>query len=320
MRHVIGLDVGGTSMKAAVIDERGIVHARGIRLTGSEAGPQAILARIVELIHDLRAHAAIPIDAVGIGVPGLLDAERGISVHSPNLHWRQVDLRTPLSRSLDLPLFFENDLRVATLGEWTFGAGRGSDHLVFMPIGTGLGVGIITHGRLLTGANGFAGELGHVPVPFGRRFPCNCGQSGCLETIASATGIVRLAREKLLAASPSIPPYQLPNADTGLTAEDVALAARDGDPAAREAWQEACHALGWALAAVVNLLNPQTIILGGGVSRAGDLLLQPVRTAIAKYAMPGTHEQLNICLAHLGAEAGMLGAGVLALRGVVAAK
>lgn len=320
MRHVIGLDVGGTTMKGAVLDETGRIIVRGSRETRLHNNLPLLIERMASLVEELRQSVAVPVEAVGIGFPGPFDGPNGISIHSPNLSLRQVDVRTPLAEAIRLPLAFENDLRTATLGEAVFGAGKGVRHMTFVPIGTGIGMGNIIDGQLLRGAFGISGELGHVTVP-GNTAVCNCGKVGCVETVASAAGIVRLAKERLRRAVGEIPeeakmlPLMQMNAGDldRLTAQDVAVAVLKGDPIAADTWKEVCEVTGWAVSLIVNLFNPQMVVIGGGVSEAGDILLDPVRQCAWRHVMKAGHENTKIVRASLGPDAGMLGAGALAL-------
>ena len=328
MRHVIGVDVGGTTMKAALLDERGRILVKGWRETKLLADPQTIFERIADLVSELRENATVAIEAVGIGIPGPFNVEKGISVHSPNLNWKNVDVRTPLAQLIDLPLFFENDLRTATIGEAVFGAAKGIKNVIFVPLGTGVGAGIILNGTLFHGAHGFSGEIGHVPLPFMQHVRCNCGKWGCVETIASATGIARLAREKLEAAlqgerqANQSPLYQCVGGDLDqITARHVSEAARTGDEVAMAAWHEACQAIGWSLAVLINLFDPEKVVIGGGVSNAGDFLLQHVKESVGKQAMAVSSAKAEICLSGLGAEPARSGAGVrLHWRGLSAGR
>ncbi|MFD2368642.1 ROK family protein [Brevibacillus sp. GCM10020057] len=323
MRHVIGLDVGGTTMKGAVLDETGRIIARGSRETGLHKSLPLVIERMAALVEELKNSVDVPVEAVGVGFPGPFDGPNGFSIHSPNLGLKQVDVRTPLAEAIRLPLAFENDLRTATLGEAVFGAGKGVRHMTFIPIGTGIGMGNIIEGQLLRGAFGISGELGHVTVP-GNSAVCNCGKVGCVETVASAAGIVRLAKERLRRALAEItqeverlPLVQLAGKDFAqLTAHAVAKAVLQGDPVAAEVWKEVCEVTGWAVALVINLFNPQMVVIGGGVSEAGDLLLDPVRQSVERHVMKAGHEKTQIVRASLGADAGMLGAGALALQDI----
>lgn len=320
MRHVIGLDVGGTTMKGAVLDETGRILARGSRETRLQNNLPLLIERMAALIEELQQRAAVPVEAVGVGFPGPFDGPRGYSIHSPNLSLHGVDVRTPLEREVGLPLAFENDLRTATLGEAVYGAGKGVRHMAFVPIGTGIGLGNVIDGQLMRGAFGISGELGHISVP-GNEAVCNCGKVGCVETVASAEGIVRLAKVRLQRAFAEIPEeaQMLPLVQmTGgelekLTAYDVAAAVLKGDPVAAEAWREVSEVTGWAISLVINLFNPQLVVIGGGVSEAGELLLDPVRKSAWQHVMKAGHEKTRIVRASLGPDAGMLGAGALAL-------
>ncbi|WP_411502263.1 ROK family protein [Brevibacillus centrosporus] len=321
MRHVIGLDVGGTTMKGAVLDETGRILARGSRDTKLHNNLPLLIERMAGLIEELKSRVNVSVEAVGVGFPGPFDGPNGFSIHSPNLSLRQVDVRTPLLEAVRLPFAFENDLRTATLGEAVFGAGKGVSHMTFIPIGTGIGMGNMIDGQLLRGAHGISGELGHVSIP-GNQAVCNCGKAGCVETVASAAGIVRLAKEKLARAIREIPEeakmlplWQLAGGNLNqLTAHLVAEAVQKGDPIAAHVWQEVCDITGWAIALVVNLFNPHMVVVGGGVSEAGELLLDPVRQSAERYVMKAGHEKTRIVRASLGPDAGMLGAGALALQ------
>ncbi|MDH4618936.1 ROK family protein [Brevibacillus sp. AY1] len=320
MRHVIGLDVGGTTMKGAVMDETGRILDTAVRETGRVGSLEPLLIRMADLVGELRASSAVSIEAVGVGFPGPFDGKKGVSIHSPNLNLHQLDVRTPLATLIGLPLAMENDLRTAAWGEAVFGAGKGLRHLAFISIGTGIGLGSIVHGQLLRGGGGLSGELGHITVP-GQTVVCNCGKQGCVETVASATGIVRIARERLTQAMHAIPDeakmlplWQRVSGDPQkITAWDVAEAAQLGDPIATAVWREVGEVTGWAISLVLNLFNPQLVVIGGGVSQAGEWLLAPVRESVRKHVMKAGQEKTRIVQSALGADAGMIGAGALAL-------
>lgn len=320
MRHVIGLDVGGTTMKGAVMDETGRILDTAIRETGRVGSLEPLLMRMADLVGELRARSAVSIEAVGVGFPGPFDGKKGVSIYSPNLNLHQLDVRSPLATLIELPLAMENDLRTAAWGEAMFGAGKGLKHLAFISMGTGIGLGSIVDGQLLRGGGGLSGELGHITVP-GLKTVCNCGKQGCVETVASATGIVRIAHERLSQALHAIPEearmlplWQSVSGDPQkMTAWDVAEAARLGDPIATATWREVGEVTGWAISLVLNLFNPQLVVIGGGVSQAGEWLLAPVRESVRKHVMQAGHEKTRIVQSALGADAGMIGAGALAL-------
>ncbi|MEV4504745.1 ROK family protein [Streptomyces klenkii] len=302
MRHVIALDVGGTAIKAALIgpDHELLHEAR--RPTGREQGPEAVVAGILDFAAELAAtgEAAYgePAAAAGLAVPGIVDAGAGTAVYAANLGWRDVPLRDLLSRRLGgTPVALGHDVRTGGLAEGRLGAGEGADRFLFVALGTGIAGAIGIDGRIEAGAHGCAGEIGHIavrPGPAGR--PCGCGGRGCLETVASAAAVSRAWAE----ASGS------PDAD----AADCARAVEAGDPRARAVWQEAVDALADGLVIAHTLLDPRTLIVGGGLAEAGDTLFVPLRAAVAGRM---TFQRLpRIIPAALGDAAGCLGAGLLA--------
>ncbi|MFH8789965.1 ROK family protein [Streptomyces roseoverticillatus] len=302
MRHVIALDVGGTAIKAALIgpDHELLHEAR--RPTGREQGPEAVVAGILEFAAELAAtgEAAYgePAAAAGLAVPGIVDAAAGTAVYAANLGWRDVPLRDLLSRRLGgTPVALGHDVRTGGLAEGRLGAGEGADRFLFVALGTGIAGAIGIDGRIEAGAHGCAGEIGHIavrPGPAGR--PCGCGGRGCLETVASAAAVSRAWAE----ASGT------PDAD----AADCARAVEAGDPRARAVWQEAVDALADGLVIAHTLLDPRTLIVGGGLAEAGDTLFAPLRAAVADRM---TFQRLpRVIPAALGDAAGCLGAGLLA--------
>ncbi|MEW2625692.1 ROK family protein [Streptomyces sp. NPDC048106] len=298
MRHVIALDVGGTGMKAALVGDDGALLHRARRATGRERGPDAVVAGILDFAAELYAYGArhhgTPA-AAGIAVPGIVDEEHGIAVYAANLGWKDVPLRDLLAERLGVPVALGHDVRTGGLAEGRIGAGRGTDRFLFVPLGTGIAGAIGIDGRVESGAHGFAGEIGHVVVrPQGA--PCPCGQRGCLERYASAAAV----SEAWAAAGGN------PDAD----AADCARAVAAGDPGARRVWQEAVDALADGLVTALTLLDPRTLIIGGGLAEAGEVLFRPLREAVRRRV---TFQKLpSIVPAALGDTAGCLGAGLLA--------
>ncbi|MEU5347555.1 MULTISPECIES: ROK family protein [unclassified Streptomyces] len=308
MRHVIALDVGGTGMKAALV---GAVDAtssggtppvlhRARRATGREHGPDSVVESILAFAADLRAHGerhfGEPATAVGVAVPGIVDADRGIAAYSANLGWRDVPLRDLLSERLDgIPVALGHDVRTGGLAEGRIGAGRGANRFLFVPLGTGIAGAIGIDGRVEAGAHGFAGEIGHIVVrPGGIR--CPCGQRGCLERFASAAAVSEAWAEA--------------SGDPEADAADCAKAVESGDPGALVVWQEAVDALADGLVTALTLLDPRTLIIGGGLAEAGETLFTPLRAAVEQRV---TFQKLpSIVPAALGDTAGCLGAGLLA--------
>ena len=299
MRHVIALDVGGTAMKAALIGPDGALLHQARRSTGRERGPDAVVEAILGFAADLRSHGIAHLGeaaaAAGVSVPGIVDADRGLAVYAANLGWRDVPLRALLTERLGLPVALGHDVRTGGLAEGRIGAGQGADRFLFVPLGTGIAGAIGIDGRVEAGAHGFAGEIGHIVVRPGGT-PCPCGQRGCLERYASASAV----SEAWATASDT------PDAD----AADCARAVDAGDPQAHEVWQTAIDALADGLVTALTLLDPRTLIIGGGLAEAGDTLFTPLRTAVQQRI---TFQKLpTIVPAALGDTAGCLGAGLLA--------
>ncbi|MFL6001058.1 MAG: ROK family protein [Streptomyces sp.] len=300
MRHVIALDVGGTGMKAALVGAGGELLHQARRATGRERGPDAVVDGILDFAAELRAygveHLGAPALAAGVAVPGIVDDERGIAAYSANLGWRDLPLRGLLTDRLGgVPVALGHDVRTGGLAEGRIGAGKGADRFLFVPLGTGIAGAIGIAGRVESGAHGFAGEIGHIVVRPGGT-PCPCGQRGCLERYASAAAV----SEAWAAVTGN------PEAD----AADCAKAVDGGDPKAREVWQNAVDALADGLVTALTLLDPRTLIIGGGLAEAGQTLFTPLREAVRSRV---TFQKLpTIVPAALGDTAGCLGAGLLA--------
>ncbi|MCQ9184514.1 ROK family protein [Streptomyces sp. IBSBF 2953] len=299
MRHVIALDVGGTGMKAALIGADGALLHRDHRATGRERGPDAVLESILDFAADLREHGVEqfgePAAAAGVAVPGIVDEANGVAVYAANLGWRDVPLRARLAARLGAPVALGHDVRTGGLAEGRIGAGRGADRFLFVALGTGIAGAIGVDGRVEAGAHGFAGEIGHIVVRPGGT-PCPCGQHGCLERYASAAAV----GQAWAAASGD------PDADAAHCAKAVAA----GVPDAVRVWQRAVDALADGLVTAVTLLDPRTLVIGGGLAQAAETLFTPLREAVRRRV---TFQRLpEIVPAALGDSAGCLGAGLLA--------
>ncbi|AZS86519.1 ROK family protein [Streptomyces griseoviridis] len=300
MRHVIALDVGGTGMKAALVGADGELLHRARRATGRERGPDAVVESILGFAADLAAHGAEhfgePASAAGVAVPGIVDDRLGIAAYSANLGWRDVPLRDLLSARLaGVPVALGHDVRTGGLAEGRIGAGLGADRFLFVALGTGIAGAIGVAGRVEAGAHGFAGEIGHIVVRPGGA-PCPCGQHGCLERYASAAAV----SDAWAAATGN------PEAD----AAECARAVVSGDPNAVRVWRDAVDALADGLVTALTLLDPRTLIIGGGLAEAGETLFAPLREAVEARV---TFQKLpSIVPAALGDTAGCLGAGLLA--------
>ncbi|MFD9430539.1 ROK family protein [Streptomyces sp. NPDC060002] len=299
MRHVIALDVGGTGMKAALVGADGALLHRARRPTGRERGPDAVVAGILDFAAELRGHGVLrfgePAAAAGVAVPGIVDEANGVAAYAANLGWRDVPLRALLADRLGAPVALGHDVRTGGLAEGRIGAGRGADRFLFVALGTGIAGAIGVDGRVEAGAHGFAGEIGHIVVRPGG-IPCPCGQHGCLERFASAAAV----SEAWAAACKD------PEAD----AADCAKAVMSGDPNAVRIWQTAVDALADGLVTALTLLDPRTLVIGGGLAEAGETLFTPLRDAVRRRV---TFQKLpEIVPAALGDSAGCLGAGLLA--------
>jgi glucokinase len=306
-----GIDVGGSKLLAGAVDSHGQVLERLRRDTPTRS-PSAVEDAIVEIVHDLASRH--PVAAVGIGAAGFVDAGRANVLFSPHLAWRNEPLRDAVWRRLRLPIVVDNDANAAAWGESRFGAGAGRRHVVCITLGTGIGGALVLDGRVFRGANGMAGEFGHMQVvPGGHR--CECGNRGCWEQYASGNALVRDARELVLADSPVAHHLrELVDGDVSrLTGPMVSEAARRGDPAAGELITEVGDWLGVGLAGLTAAFDPDCVIVGGGVSEAGELLLKPTRESFARTLTGrGFRVPPVIVAARLGADAGFVGAADLA--------
>lgn len=307
-----GVDLGGTTTKIAFVTMDGeIVHKWEIPTDNSNEGQYItsnIGKAINEKLHELGQTKDI-LKGIGMGAPGPVDYETGIILNAVNLGWKDnYPLKESLEASTSLPATVENDANCAALGEMWKGAGDGAKDLVCVTLGTGVGGGVIANGNIVQGINGAAGEIGHITaIPFGGA-PCNCGKTGCLETVASATGIVRLAMDEFTKAESTGELCALFAKKGKITAKDVFDSARNGDELAQKVLNKVCFHLGFVLASIANTLNPEKIVLGGGVSKAGDTLLFSVKESFAKFAFSAVKESTQLALATLGNDAGVLGA------------
>ncbi|MEU1080576.1 ROK family protein [Streptomyces sp. NPDC005908] len=300
MKHVIALDVGGTGMKAALVGAGGELLHQARRPTGRERGPDAVVEGILGFAADLRAHGirelGEPASAAGVAVPGIVDEAEGIAAFAANLGWRDVPLRALLTERLGgVPVALGHDVRTGGLAEGRIGAGRGADRFLFVPLGTGIAGAIGIDGRVEAGAHGFAGEIGHIVVRPGGT-ACPCGQRGCLERFASASAVSQA--------------WAAACGDPDADAADCAKAVESGDARAVRVWQDAVDALADGLVTALTLLDPRTLIIGGGLAEAGETLFTPLREAVRRRV---TFQKLpSLVPAALGDTAGCLGAGLLA--------
>lgn len=314
-KHLLaGVDIGGTTVKLALTDLEGnILEKWEIHTDVSNAG-RNIVKDIADSVSAKLKEAGFDFSrllGLGIGAPGFINTEIGLIYEAVNLGWKNYYLKDEMEKLLSVPVFTDNDANLAAAGEMWKGAGNGAENLLCITLGTGVGGGIIAGGEIIHGMSGMAGEIGHITTVIEDGRPCNCGKHGCLETVASATGI---AREGMKAAERD-PAGKLGTLykETGrLIAKDVFDCAKEGDNAALEVVNHAAAHLGLALANLANALNPEMIVVGGGVSKAGDYLINKIEQVFKRHAIPKIAMETRIREAQLGNDAGVIGAAWLA--------
>jgi glucokinase len=307
----IGVDIGGTKIAAGVVDHRGTIISRTYRSTPAD-DPSRIRDLIADAVRELTNE--YPVDGIGVGAAGFVDEQRSTVMFAPNLAWRDEHLRTSLEQRLRLPVVIENDANAAAWAEVRFGAGRGEPHVVILTVGTGIGGGIVLDGKLLRGRFGVAAEVGHLNVvPDGRR--CGCGLQGCWEQYGSGRALVQEAQEQA-SVSPAMATELLRLAagrPENITGPMVTQAARAGDVAALQCFDELGRWLGRGIAQLASILDPGVFVIAGGVSAAGELLRIPVEATFRKHLTGRGHRPTaEIRIAELGPEAGLVGAADLA--------
>jgi glucokinase len=318
----VGVDIGGSKIEVALVDADGRVVATSRRPSGGmESDPDQVVAEVAARVAELRSDApGEGIAALGIAVAGQIDPETGVVRYSPNLQWRDVPLRRELERALEIPAWAINDVQAVTWGEWRRGAGRGVSDLICLFVGTGVGGGIVAGGRLVTGASGSAGELGHTVLdPQGPL--CHCGTTGCLEAYAGGWAIAQRV-QRAVAEQPEAGRGLLALAHGGpetLSAAILAKAAHGSDLLARRLVDEVGTALGAGVASMVNALNPQLVILGGGVIEGLPELVVRVEETVRKRALPVSADTVRVVKSELGPHAGVVGAALWAGERLAAA-
>jgi glucokinase len=314
MRAAIGIDIGGTNIKLGLVNEKGKVLLRDTFPSRSASSKRMLLGQLVEHIQALRSEARrlkLNLAGIGVGAPGPIDVERGFVYFFPNIPgWKNTPLKKILERKLKMPVFVENDANAMALGEFYFGAGRGVKNLLALTLGTGVGGGIVIGGKLFHGHSFSAAELGHMSVdPNGPR--CVCGNRGCIETFIGNGYFVKEVRAALDSGQKSLLNRWIKKERRVLTPQLVQEAARAGDGFSRAQWQKTGERLGTFLAGLVNALNPQRIVVGGGIALGGDLILGPARSALKKKAFPIASRFVKVVPAVLGNDAGFVGAAAL---------
>ena len=309
---IIGIDLGGTSIKFGILTLEGEVQDKWAIPTNILSDGKHIVPDIIESINNLDKSDFI---GIGMGTPGTVDIEAATVRGAFNLNWADVqEVGAPISEGVGLPFILDNDANVAALGERWVGAGENQPDVVFITLGTGVGGGIVAAGNLIHGVVGAAGEIGHIVVEPHDGFACTCGNYGCLETVTSATGVVRLARK--FAEEYEGNSEIKANIDNGdeVTSKDIFIAAEAGDAFALSVVDKFAYYLGFACANLGSTLNPAAIVIGGGVSAAGEFLRSKVETYFQKYSFSTVRDSTKIKLAELGNDAGIIGAASLALK------
>lgn len=315
--NIIAIDIGGTSTKIGFVHIDGHINHKWIIPTNITDKGMFIVQDIWESIKEKIIKYQIDQKSfigIGVGAPGFTDPETGIVYQSVNIGWKNFHLANRLKDKSNLPVYVGNDANIAALGEYWQGAGRGAKDLIAITIGTGVGGGIIADGHIINGTNGTAGEIGHMIVePNG--YLCNCGRRGCLETIVSATGIVRQGMKKLK-ENPTSKLAQLYNDTNNLTSKDIFKLATENEPNCLAIVQRTSDLLGFTIANLAIVTNPSKILIGGGVSKAGDQLLEGIKSSFEKHTLPRTSENCELAIAQLENDAGMIGAAYLVVQNV----
>lgn len=312
----IGIDLGGTNIKAAMVNtDTGEITGTQSQPTNARGGHDAVITQMAKLVDEIitgNERAKDDIGGIGVGLPGSLDFEKGTTVFLPNLpgNWRDVPVRDQLSKLTGLPVSLINDARAMTLGEWKFGAGRGVDTACYT-LGTGIGGGLVINGRLHLGPSGAAGELGHVSVDVnGPR--CGCGSRGCIEAFASGPAIVAMGVKAVVQGRNTVIAELAGHDLNRITPELICDAAESGDTVALEIYEFAGMIIGAGVANIVTAVNPRRIVIGGGVASAGDLILDPIRRSMKERVFLTDANQVEVVPAQLGNSAGLIGAALWA--------
>jgi len=308
LNGVIGVDIGGTKMAAARVSSGGSLAGDIHAVASSGQSEEGLVDALLGLLNaEIRRNG--PPQAVGLGCAGTVHRKSGVVVVSPNLPLRGTSLVSLVEDALDLPTFLDNDANVAALAEARVGAGIGAQHMLMVTLGTGVGGGLVLDGEVYRGASGAAGEVGHMVVKAGGE-ECRCGSKGCLEAYASGTALERIAGNLVREGEDGPMAALLQRGE--LDGLSVGRLAKEGDPGALRAVREVGWWLGVGLAGMANLLEPEIIVIGGGLVELGDILLDPAREVVQEEALSPVREGVDVRCARLGADAGILGAGLMA--------
>ncbi len=317
-KHYIGIDLGGTHIAAGIVNDKGQVLSKAEKPTLAERPYQDVVRDMGACCHEALEQAELQVEdagGIGIGIPGVADNTTGTVIFCTNLGWHNIPLRDELQRHINLPVLIDNDATVAGYAENVAGVSRNVSSSVFLTLGTGVGGGIVMDGKPWTGAHGVASEIGHLTVQMIDGIPCTCGKSGCLERYCSATALIRMARERC----EEEPGCSLMRAADGnpknITGRMVIDLAKEGDPMALAVFHQYAANLAVAINNIVSFMDPQMVVLGGGISHAGEFLLNAIRERIPNYLMYQALPYAEVTLASLGNEAGIIGAALLCSLG-----
>jgi glucokinase len=314
----LGIDLGGTKVESALVTPDGTVLRSHRHPTDAEKGPDGVLEDVAACVEECLKSASIRAAAAGIGVAGQVDSEEGIVRTAPNLDWTDVPLQDRLETALDLPVVVANDVRAITWGVWSHGVGRGTDNLVVIFVGTGIGGGIVSDGAVLDGHRGMAGELGHVPIVMGGR-DCHCPNEGCWEAYAGGWAIAERMQDAVR-RNPVEGSAVVDRAGSiaSITGRTVHAACEDGNPLAEQVVERTATALGLGLTGIANALNPERIVLGGGVIEGRPAYVEDARRIVDERALTPVTEGLEVVRSELGDRAGAVGAATMAHRRIAA--
>jgi glucokinase len=314
---VVGVDLGGTKILSSVISSDGEICSRDLRMTPAAQGPDAVIRAVLESAGqalDLAGVDSSALEAIGVGAPGLSNSETGVVFTSPHLPgWQDIPLKDIIEKEFDKDTFIINDADAAAIGECCFGAAKGASNFVYITISTGIGGGVVIGGKLYKGAGGIAGEVGHMTID--DKGPlCSCGNTGCWETLASGTALAREARRQIEnGARTSIIDHSDGDSEK-ITAQTVHVAAESGDALAKDLIARTSHYIGVGLTNLINIFNPELIVIGGGLSNIGDMLLAPAFEIAEKRTFKEAFRSVRFARAELGGDVGVLGAAAFALQ------
>lgn len=314
--YVIGVDMGISKVKTAVMDLGGEISQKSVIFYPEETDEQAIMDIIKQSIYCVLKKSGIDTDSIigiGVGVHGIVNSNEGISVYAPAFRWRNVDIKKILEDEFNLSVFIDNDVRAMALGERWFGAARGVDDFVFINIGSGIGSGIMIGGELYTGTSFGAGEIGHISIDDSGP-KCNCGNFGCLEVMASGPAIVRRVINQIKMGKSTLITRLVNDDLSKISGEIIYEAAKMGDAVASDTLQETGRYIGIAVSSVINILNPRLILIGGGVSMAGDFIFKPLIEVAKKKSLKDSGENVSILPAGLMENCGVIGAAALVIK------